>query len=128
MKEAEEKEEVDKKVAVQKEEEQIGDEKSEKEVGEWGECNYVRLHGDGQGGIAEIGEVEISEEEATLYEGDGLGLKKNIYDEQREIWDAEDKLGKKEAEGKDKEERFGKEREENSQLLKDIGLQVIKAN
>ena len=118
---------ADNKVAVQKEGEGMEDEKSGDKV----ECNYVRLQGDGQGGIEEIGEVEISEEEATLVgldEEDGLGLKTNIYDEQGEFFDTEDEPRKRDSEEKDKEERFGEQREENSQLLKDIGLQVIKAN
>ena len=117
---------VDRKVDVQNEEKRIGDEKSEQEVG----CNYVRLQGDVQGGIEDLGDFEISEKEATFVgvdEEDGLGLKTNIYDEQGEFFDTEDEPRKRDSEEKDKEERFGEQREENSQLLKDIGLQVIKA-
>ena len=117
---------ADNKVAVQKEGEGMEDEKSGDKV----ECNYVRLQGDVQGGIEDLGDFEISEKEATFVgvdEEDGLGLKTNIYDEQGEFFDTEDEPRKRDSEEKDKEERFGEQREENSQLLKDIGLQVIKA-
>ena len=116
-----------------KEKEGVGDKNSEKEV-EWGDSgdsnNCVRLQGDAiEGAGKEEKCFEISEEEETLIRTEDdkelLGFRKQSNDEQHgQICDAEGESGKNEAEEKDTE-GFGAERQENSQLLKDIGLQVF---
>ena len=113
--EDEDKEGEDKKLAAKKKEEE-GDEKSEKEV-KWGDSsgeldNCVRVQGDAK----DERSFEISEESATLVRMDEeeARTQENIFDEQ---------LGQVCHSGAEKNEL---EREENSQLLKDIGLQVIK--
>ena len=106
-------------MAVKKEEE--GDEKSEKDVEseDTGElCNSPRLQGDAKD--------EISEEEATLVRTDEEEerARPNIFDEQLGQFSHSQagEPGKKEAAENEVD------RGENSQLLKEIGLQVIKSN
>ena len=124
MKKEEEKEEEgeDK---MEGEDKKEGEEDNNDEV--WGDsdelCNCVRLQG-----AEELSEnepsFEICENEATL-----IGINEeedktrtNIFDEQfGQICDSE-------ADAAEKKETSEKEREENSQLLKDIGMQVIKPN
>ena len=138
--EDEDKEGEDKKLAAKKKEEE-GDEKSEKEV-KWGDSgeldNCVRVQGDAK----DERSVEISEEAASLVRMDEeeAGTQANIFDEQLgQVCHSEaGSPGKKDYEagepGKNEAGEPGKkdsaenevEREENSQLLKDIGLQVIK--
>ena len=131
---SEDKEGEDKKVTVRKEE---GDKKCEKE-GESRDSgdqlsNCVTLQGNA---IEKLESFEISEGEATLVgmveEEDRKGP--SVFDEQlgRVSPSEASEAGKEEAEaGEAGEEAAGEnevEREESSQLLKEIRLQVIKAN
>ena len=131
--EDEDKEGEDKKLAAKKKEEE-GDEKSEKEV-KWGDSsgeldNCVRVQGDAK----DERSFEISEESATLVRIDEeeARTEANIFDEQLgQVCHSEaGEAGKKDYEagepGKKDSAENEVEREENSQLLKDIGLQVIK--
>ena len=130
--EDEDKEGEDKKLAAKKKEEE-GDEKSEKEV-KWGDSGELGNCVGVQGDAKDERSVEISEETATLIRMDEeeAGTRSNIFDEQLgQVCHSEaGEPGKKDYEagepGKKDSAENEVEREENSQLLKDIGLQVIK--